>query len=93
MRGRRGNMGENDALGRVDEVRVYGDCSLVGGHRVEAAGVRNKLRASWRMRRDRIQSLLRLHGRRRLSECQGRESVMANGRQEHGVSQEAPCSY
>ena len=77
-------MGENDALGRVDEVRVYGDCSLVGGHRVEAAGVRNKLCASWRMRRDRIQSLLRLHGRRRLSECQGRESVKAKGRHDHG---------
>jgi len=77
-------MGENDALGRVDEVRVYGDCSLAGDHRVEAAGIRNKLCASWRMRRDRIQSLLRLHGRRRLSECQGGESVKVSGRQDHG---------
>jgi hypothetical protein len=84
-------MGENDALGRVDEVRVYGDCSLIGGHRVEAAGIGNKLRASWCMWRNRIQSLLCLYGRRGLSECQGRESV----RQTEGgivvVSQEAPC--
>jgi hypothetical protein len=36
------------------------------------------------MRRDRIQSLLRLHGRRRLSECQGGESVKVSGRQDHG---------
>jgi hypothetical protein len=36
------------------------------------------------MRRDRIQSLLRLHGRRRLSECQGGESVKVSGRQDRG---------
>src|SRR5215831_7942522 len=71
---------ENDALGCVDEVRVYCDCSFTGNHRVETSGIWNELRANWWVRRNRVQPLLRVHGRRRLSERQDRQSLIARRR-------------
>lgn len=67
--------GKNNALGRVDEDRVYGYCTLLGRHRVEVADV-NKLRARWRLWGNGIQSLLRLHSRRGFPERQNRKAVM-----------------
>ena len=59
----------------MDEDRFYGNCSFVGGNRMEVANVRNKLRASWGMRGNWLQSLLRFDRRGRLSERPNRKPV------------------
>lgn len=59
----------------MDENRFYGDCSFVSGNRMEVANVGNKLRASWGMRGNWFQSLLRFDRRGRLSERPNRKPV------------------
>lgn len=59
----------------MDENRFYGDCFFVSGNRMEVANVGNKLRASWGMRGNWFQSLLRFDRRGRLSERPNRKPV------------------